>query len=210
MTSIIGFCGAHRSGKSTLQHALCEKYGATLLQMPTYKVQGNRVKTELPLAERVSLQYQILEAYEEVLEEAASSAAAGVVISDRTPIDVIAYMLADVTRTADYGLDVGILHYIQLAQSLTLKYFSRIVILPPGVLPLVEDPTSSPCSAAYIEHIHALCYYYLNDLRFESYEGRMAYSYYLPISLGSDFEKRLKFCEHAFAPELLSNRVDAT
>ena len=194
MTRIIGFCGAHRTGKSTLQQAICEKYGATPLQMPTYKVVGDRVKTELPLADRVVLQYQLLEAYREVLETASTSGA-DVVISDRTPLDTVAYMLADVTRTADYGLDASILRYVKEAQELTLRYFSSIVLLPSGVLPLVEDPTSSPCSAAYIEHINALCYHYCSRLLFEHPGINVDF---LPRKLGADFEVRIDFCERKF------------
>lgn len=158
MTVIVGFSGSHRVGKSTLQRELCSLLGAHSVQMPTYKVVKDKVKTDVSLEERISIQYEVLSAYEETLAEAAAGGHK-LVITDRTPIDIIAYLIADVTRTAGYQNDEVLLQYIRRSTALTLRYFNAAIIVPPGI-PLVEDSTSAPCSRAYIEHLHALCCYY--------------------------------------------------
>lgn len=203
----VSFCGAHRTGKSTLQKELCASYNALPAYMPTYTVQGDRVKSEMSLKERVSIQYEILAAYEGVLKSARTEAqdtGKEVVISDRTPIDTTAYMMADVTRSADYDLDDRIMLYIEQAQRLTIQYFHTVIYLPPGMIPLVEDLTSAQCSEAYIEHLSALCSHYLQRLAkrkllYPPYYPRMPFHLYaMPTRFGDDFNLRAEFCKNAF------------
>lgn len=167
MLFFIGFCGAHRTGKSTVQKAIAERFETRmrqrvkLVQMPTYKVLGENVKKNASIEERLDLQIKVLDAYEEVLKEAeAWSDGNGIIITDRVPIDTAAYLMADVSRETPYEVDQPILDYVDRTIQMTELYFHQVFYVPPGV-PLVEDPTSAPCSKSYIQHISALCEHYL-------------------------------------------------
>ena len=166
---IIGFSGAHRTGKSTLQRAVVAKLveqglRADSLQMPTYAVQGDAVKKELTFPERLDLQFKILEAYAEVLDGPPQRwRSLDVAVFDRTPIDTLAYLTASVNRECPYDLDERVQEYAMQVKHLFKYYFDLAIFVPPGI-PLQEDPTSSPCSCAYVSHISSLCELYLHRI----------------------------------------------
>ena len=76
---------------------------------------------------------------------------------DRTPIDLAAYMLADVSRQeiSPYT-DREVAAYVESCLIVANSYFSGVVVIQPGI-PIVEDLSKAPASFSYMEHINALC-----------------------------------------------------
>lgn len=165
MSEIIhyGLSGAHRVGKSRLQHVIADQQGITVLQMPTQKTiegSGHTLRAEYSYAERLDLQYRVLNAYQELLEENVGYSW----ISDRTPIDTVAYLLADVQRSGRTEQEEQrTIEYIDRALALTVKHYHGILVIQPGIK-IVDDPTSSQPSPAYIEHLSAIIAGYTQDI----------------------------------------------
>ena len=92
----LGLCGTHRTGKSTLAKAYALAEGVPYLQTGATQVfldMGLDPKVDYPLDVRIQIQKRILESFDKQY-----SAAGRDFITDRTPIDMMAYTLADVQR----------------------------------------------------------------------------------------------------------------
>ena len=107
---------------------------------------------DYPFAERLKLQDLILD---NAIEEWAS-VAHHTFVSDRTPLDMLAYTMADIQRKtltvverAEFKL------YMDRCFKVTNWYFSVLVVHQPGI-PYVDDPTKGPPCMGYIEHINTL------------------------------------------------------
>lgn len=148
----IGFCGAHRTGKTTLAKALSYPLGLTMLPNPNTAARlgydmknGNRVSDP----DGMILQLEILKGMNDRLVGDAY-------LSDRTPLDAAAYLLADATANA--GDDVNrtlVQEYVCQAIALTKDRFDIVILVPPAI---VVEPVDGkpPVNAAYQLHIHHL------------------------------------------------------
>lgn len=117
---------------------------------------GKDPKIEYPIGERIAIQEAILHAFERQYAEA--SKRHEVWISDRTPIDLASYMLADVQRSTLVGapgVADMVTGYVNRCLEATNRCFSTVVLVQPGI-PLVEEEGKAPCCPAFIEHINAL------------------------------------------------------
>ncbi|ALA59830.1 AAA family ATPase [Nitrospira moscoviensis] len=147
----IGLCGAHRVGKTTLAQAVSQAAGIPFLKTHTsllFTQKGLDPAQPMPFTTRLSIQREILAA-----AVAVWSRAAGRFISDRTPLDMAAYTLADVQGTTP-GSD-ALLQYLEECVLHTNRFFSTLVVIPPGI-PLVREPGKAALHEAYIEHVHTL------------------------------------------------------
>ena len=117
---------------------------------------GKDPKVEYPIADRIAIQEAILHAFERQYADA--SRRYEVWISDRTPIDLAGYMLADVQRSTLVG-SLGVANmvndYVKRCLEVTNRCFSTVVLVQPGI-PLVEEEGKAPCCPAFIEHLNAL------------------------------------------------------
>lgn len=105
-------------------------------------------KADYQFATRMTIQEAVLKRFAEQY-----STMPRVFVADRTPIDLMAYTLADITREGMTAEDEERLSkYLLECVRLNNKYFSVIVVVQPGI-PLVDDPTKAPISNGYIEHI---------------------------------------------------------
>jgi nicotinamide riboside kinase len=148
----IGFCGAHRTGKSTLSKAVAERLDLDLTPNPnTAKARGFDMKNNHRFTpEGQALQNAILDS---MLERLVGDR----FVADRTPIDAAAYLLAD--ATADRGGESdweASLIYMDNAIKQTFRRFDLVVLVPPA-LPVEPDPDKPPVNSAYQQHIHLLC-----------------------------------------------------
>ena len=104
----IGFSGCHRTGKTTQAVALSELQGIPLVESCASKVFKNskfRASKSLSLKDRLAIQDEILDIQHQKWLEVPEF------ISDRTPLDMIAYMLKEIQDT-----DVRIFLYDILGQ----------------------------------------------------------------------------------------------
>jgi predicted ATPase len=148
----IGLCGAHRVGKTTLAQAVSQAGHIPFLKTRTsqlFQKHGLDPAKRMPFPTRLSIQQEILAAAVDVW-----SGAAGRFISDRTPLDMAAYTLADVQGTTTLDSH-ALLRYLEDCLRQTNRFFSTLVIIPPGI-PLVQEPGKAALHEAYIEHLHTL------------------------------------------------------
>lgn len=91
-----GFCGAHRSGKTTLAKKVAEDLGFTFLETNTSKFlkeeHGINPVDAHTLKDRLHLQTLLLDNHERQLNEWPRP-----LITDRTPLDMLTYSLSELT-----------------------------------------------------------------------------------------------------------------
>src|SRR5258706_15719526 len=93
---MIGLCGSNRVGKTTLAKAFAEEAGVKYVPTSasgTFERLGYSPKVDLPFAERLMIQQEILKDCNALYEKSGVR-----FITDRTPIDFLGYLLADVQR----------------------------------------------------------------------------------------------------------------
>ncbi|MNV85840.1 hypothetical protein D3C71_1798230 [compost metagenome] len=91
-------------------------------------------------------------------------------ISDRSPIDLASYLLADVTRQTLAGqpeVAKAVNYYVKRCIESANRFFATIVLVQPGIA-LVEEEGKAPACPAYMEHLNALQLGLLTDSRLES------------------------------------------
>jgi hypothetical protein len=160
----LGLCGAHRTGKTTLAIAL-----ASHLNLPFVRTTTSQVFAELGLdpAEpmdfktRLFVQNHVLDAAEQVWQNSVSP-----FVSDRTPIDMIAYTLGDIQGRTEVDFDL-LSQYIHRCFVSTNKFFQNLAIVQPGIT-LVYEEGKAALNAAYIEHINILVIGLCNDSRLKA------------------------------------------
>lgn len=157
----LGLCGAHRTGKTTLAIALADR-----LNMPFVRTTTSQVFAQLGLdpAEpmdfktRLFVQNHVLDAAQQVWQNSATP-----FISDRTPIDMIAYTLGDIQGKTEVDFDL-LNQYIDRCFASTNQFFQNLVIIQPGI-PLIYEEGKAALNAAYIEHINILVIGLCSDRR---------------------------------------------
>lgn len=156
---MIGLCGAHRVGKTTLAQAFAQQQDIPFVRTSATEVfnaLGKDPKAEYSIEERLGIQEAILHAFERQYADAQNRSMA--FIADRTPIDLASYMLADVQRSTFAGkpeLAKMVTDYVDRCINSANRWFSTIVLVQPGIT-LIEESGKAPACPAYIEHINAL------------------------------------------------------
>jgi hypothetical protein len=157
----LGLCGAHRTGKTTLAIALSDRFDVPFVRTTTSQVfaeLGLDPAETMDFKTRLFVQNHILDAAEQVWQSASSP-----FISDRTPIDMIAYTLGDIQGKTAVDFDL-ISKYIDRCFVSTNQFFQNLAIIQPGI-PLVYETGKAALNQAYIEHINVLVIGLTNDRR---------------------------------------------
>ncbi len=147
----IGICGSHRTGKTTLAKALAEKLEIDLAITSTsevFKQYGLDPAQPLDFKRRLWIQQQIVQASEQIWQQSSNF------VTDRTPLDMIAYTLADIQGNTQVDF-VALQAYISDCFRVANKYFSHFVILQPAI-PLIYEDGKAALNQAYIEHLNSL------------------------------------------------------
>lgn len=155
---MIGITGPHRSGKSTLAKAIADQYSFSFIDTSTsvvFKELGLDPSKTYDFTTRLMVQRAILDhlrkAYAVEVGENDTD-----VITDRTPIDMLAYTYAEVNGNNLSDKDTeALLEYTEECIELTNRRFSLIVALQPGIA-YVPAPGKGASNPAYIEHLNAL------------------------------------------------------
>lgn len=184
---LIGLTGAQRTGKTTMARDFAEASKYRFLETPTSAVMeahGFDPRLDYPLRDRLHIQGIILEALTKVFADAHP----GNCITDRTPLDAAAYMLADISREAikSPSLEDDVLSYLRRCIDATNRYFGVLVVVQPGI-PLKNEPGKALASPAFIEHFTAIVRGLCVDERLK------VPHYYIPRHV-TDREARVRAC----------------
>lgn len=147
----LGLCGSHRTGKTTTAKQIAVDNDLPFVETTTSAVfarHGLQPSSPMDFATRLWIQDKVLAAAEEVW------AGHRCFITDRTPLDMLAYTLADIQgRTV---VDFAALErYAASCFAATNHYFSRLCVVQPGI-PLIAAPGKAALNEAYIEHLNTL------------------------------------------------------
>ncbi|NMF58507.1 AAA family ATPase [Pseudanabaena yagii] len=148
----LGLCGAHRTGKTTLAIALADRLNIPFIRTTTSQVfahLGLDPAEPMDFKTRLFVQNHVLDAAEQIWQNSATP-----FISDRTPIDMIAYTLGDIQGKTEVDFDL-LNQYIDRCFASTNQFFQNLAIIQPGI-PLVYEEGKAALNAAYIEHINVL------------------------------------------------------
>jgi hypothetical protein len=160
----LGLCGAHRTGKTTLAIAISSHLNIPFVRTTTSQVfaqLGLDPAEPMDFQTRLFVQNHVLDAAEQVWQESASP-----FISDRTPIDMIAYTLGDIQGKTDVDFNL-LSQYIDRCFASTNQFFQNLAIIQPGI-PLVYEEGKAALNAAYIEHINVLVIGLCSDRRLKT------------------------------------------
>ncbi len=157
----VGMCGAHRTGKTTLAMELARLTGKRFVRTRVTEIfaqHGLHAAQQMDFETRLGIQYRILEAC-----ESDWLSADGDFITDRTPVDFLAYTLGDVQGETEVNYE-HLEQYIERCFELSNRLFHTLVILQPGI-PLAEAEGKAALNKAYIEHINSLIIGLCHDQR---------------------------------------------
>lgn len=160
----VGMCGAHRTGKTTLAMELATLTGKQFVRTRVteiFKQHGLHAAQEMDFETRLEIQYRILEACENDW-----LSATGDFITDRTPVDFLAYTLGDIQGKTKVRYE-DLERYVDRCFELSNRLFHTLIILQPGI-PLTEAEGKAALNKAYIEHINSLIIGLCHDQRVQS------------------------------------------
>lgn len=148
----IGLCGAHRSGKTTLAKSLAVRLNFDFLQTSATSVfakLGLDPKDNLNFNDRFRVQLAILNEFILLW-----SNCEGNYVSDRTPLDLLAYFLADLRGDSEIKPS-QLNFYTDSCFDACEKYFSNLILVQPGI-PLIYEPGKAAMNIGYIEHLNVI------------------------------------------------------
>lgn len=185
---MIGLMGSHRTGKTTLAKefaAIAEIQFVETSSSEVFRKHGFDPQANYDMATRIRIQNLILDD-----AEAKYAAAEKDFITDRTPLDMLAYLLADVQRQGvSDEEDLMIARYKRRAFQVTNRYFTALFLVQPGI-PLVADPTKAPVLWSYMDHLNSLMMGLMCD------EQTQASKNYIPRTM-LDLHERIRAINNA-------------
>jgi len=146
-----GFSGVHRTGKTTTAKEVAARMQLPFIETTVSDVwRGLGVDPSKPMSFQVRMQaqYQILETL------AKSYSQHRVFVSDRTPIDLMAYTLADVSAVNEVDHSV-LVDYLQACAEAATTYFSAIMVIQPGI-PYVNTELKGNDDRSYMELLNTI------------------------------------------------------
>lgn len=163
----IGFVGPHRSGKTTLARLLAEEMEVDLVESAVSDI-AKKMKFDMgaknSIGRRMEFQEKVLVDFLNTQTERE-----GDFVSDRTPIDAAAYLMADVQATVGTPAQhEEILEYCDAAMRMLSKTYD-VVIFVPAAIPVETAEGKPPMNSAYQEHHGMICAGMLCDDQVEVY-----------------------------------------
>jgi hypothetical protein len=159
----IGFCGAHGTGKTTLAIALEQKLGIPYIPIDASSVfleHKFHPSDKLDIRTRLFLQQKILAKAEDIWFEVDEPS----FICDRTPLDMAAYLLADVGNgELSQCRQELVMDYLQNCFNVMIRYFDKIILVPPAI-PFVEREYKAAINQPLIFKLHTQLLGMLNYL----------------------------------------------
>lgn len=200
---MIGLVGAQRTGKTTLARAFAQAQGIPFVATSASEVMRRLdldPKVDYPLEVRLVAQETILAAFKIQYQQA--RATSSLFIADRTPIDLAAYMLADVQRStlaSQPQLVERVGKYLESCMLACSEFFSVIVLVQPGIK-TAEEEGKAPACPIHMEHINSLAMGLLFDDRM------LSQRYMVPRAI-TDLEQRVKALRNATSSVIESDKA---
>lgn len=152
---ILGLAGSHRSGKTTLARAVAARGGIAFYDGSFGRLArtlGFESVARMSVVQRLTMQNRVLDLYDrEIQSEVADR------ITDRTPLDMLAYLMAEVGMHAglEEAASKAIVAYRNRCIALTRDLFDDVFLLQALPVYVVADgkPSDDP---AYQTHIQTL------------------------------------------------------
>ncbi len=142
-----GLAGAHRTGKTSLAKQVAEDLGYSYHNGSVTAIMkefGINAVGDISIGQRIEAQEFLLNKYLENLFWAPRP-----MITDRTPLDMIGYMLGEITmHNTSPELGQRVHAYVEKCLEETTKHFDSVIILRP-LSHYALDPTSPPPNRAY-------------------------------------------------------------
>lgn len=151
----IGLVGAQGVGKTTLAEEVSNETDLPLLLTSTAKVfeeNGIRPDQVLTFSQRIDIQHKILTSAEALWGDHATF------ITDRTPIDMLAYMMIDFnsdTRLSESETKL-FTDYRERCIESTNEYFTSVLLVQPGITPMNVEKSRASLDVALVESMSAL------------------------------------------------------
>lgn len=142
--------GSHRSGKSTLAQHIANDLGFHFWETKTaelMRTKGIAIVSDMGIEDRLRAQELLLEAFVEHID--ALPFTSYPFICDRSPLDMLAYTLGEVTmHNTDPAIGERIHRYAETCLQVTRTYFDSVVIVRPlgHYAPASDKP---PANLAY-------------------------------------------------------------
>ncbi len=155
----LGICGSHRTGKTTLAQAISNQFEIEFIKTDTNAIfvqQGLHPSQPLDFLTRLKIQKLIIQNAIEIWQT-------DIFVTDRTPIDFMAYTLADIQGKTEVDF-IELEAYLTQCFAVTNKMFSELVILQPAI-PLVYEAGKAALNKAYMEHLNIIVQGLCNDER---------------------------------------------
>ncbi|MCV6637582.1 AAA family ATPase [Candidatus Albibeggiatoa sp. nov. NOAA] len=148
----IGICGGHRTGKTTLARDTAQQLDLNFVQTSTsavFQQHGLDPATPMDFTTRLWIQDKIILAAQEIWQQQQTA-----FITDRTPIDFMAYTLGDIQGKTEVEFE-NLENYLNQCFELTNSTFQHLFILQPAI-PLVYETGKAALNKAYIEHLNTV------------------------------------------------------
>ncbi|MEZ5673393.1 MAG: AAA family ATPase [Thiotrichaceae bacterium] len=152
MNNRIGLCGSHRTGKTTLAQALAQRHHTDFIASSVsaiFKQHTLQADAQMDFKARLWIQQRILETAEKLWQDAPAH-----FVTDRTPLDFMAYTLCDIQGTTQVDFD-ELTQYITRCFDVINQIFTRIIVVQPGI-PLIYAEGKAALNQAYIEHLNTV------------------------------------------------------
>jgi hypothetical protein len=187
---MIGLCGSHRSGKTTLAKEYAKKNGILFVETSVSKIfreLGYDPAAKFDFSTRLMIQEEVLKRVDAIYSEIPLGVEA---ITDRTPLDMLAYTKAEAIGDSVSEKDQKrFAAYSQACIDVANKRFTSLVVVQPGI-PLVHEEGKAAMNIAYIEHLNTLILGLSVDERVNTMH------FYIPRHL-TDMEDRITALEYA-------------
>lgn len=148
----IGICGGHRTGKTTLARDTAQQLHIPFIQTSTsavFQQHGLDPAAAMDFETRLWIQDKIIQAAQTSWQPHDNA-----FITDRTPIDFMAYTLADIQGKTDVNFE-SLEKYLNQCFELTNNTFQYLFIVQPAI-PLVYEIGKAALNKAYIEHLNTV------------------------------------------------------
>ena len=191
---LAGLVGGHRTGKTTLAREYAKKNKIEFVETSVSAIMrdlGVDPGQPMAFATRLDVQEAVLARADALFERYVCAET----ITDRTPIDFIAYLMADLHGQPEVGEaeETRIKRYVDACYDMLNRRFGVIMLVQPGI-PLVYEPGKAALSPSYIEHLNTLMLGLMAD-------GRCQISRYHLGRHILDIKQRLAALEEACARE---------
>lgn len=155
---MFGLVGCHRTGKSTLAQAVAEQHGMRFMPTSVTQYIGELGVTPAdlttrPFEDRLNAQIHILRRLNEFYQEIPMQ---DIVITDRTPLDLLMYTVAEVHASAvSPELQKRYDEYVKDCFDSANRWFSTLMIVQPGI-PVQNAEGKGVINEPYMEHLNSL------------------------------------------------------